>query len=218
MANRKNTISYNLDLSIRFYNRECDIFLKIITENLENFQSDKEDLYLKMALNKPVENLISKSSELNNIDWIFLNSIYVSMIMSFENTLFKVASCVEKKLQSRIKIHDIKGSGHIDQYRKFLELVGAIDSASINSSWKKIFLYRDVRNKLIHESAKITTNPDKDIRNSPLYTFLLNQEVSLIGTIGMVRIVNKKIFENFISLTKELFKKLEIEINEKATE
>lgn len=217
MSSSKRTINYQLDLSIKLFEKESDIFLKIISENLDKFQSDREDLLLKMMLKKPGENLISKSSEAHNIDWIFLNSIYVSMIMSFENTLFKVASYVEKKLQSRIKIQDINGSGYIDQYRKFLELVGDIESASINSSWKEIFFYRDVRNKLIHETGKLTTNPEKDIRNFPLTSFLLNHEVLVLSPIGMIRIVNKKIFEAFIALTKELFQKLEKEINEKTS-
>jgi hypothetical protein len=153
---------------------------------------------------------------LNNIDWIFLNSIFISSFSLFEVQLYKITNIVEYELNLNIKVKDINGKG-IYQYRKYLDLVASIQIAKKNKPWLEIDKYQKVRNKLVHNGGLIITDPSKtdQLEKDEIYKFLKSKNVHVLGSLGRIRIKNLKLINDFTALTIKISDDLIEEIKSK---
>lgn len=211
----KNEITHDIKLVTSIYESNNATLIKISKQNLE---SNKEafDEFIKDSIKKSwsgVKDIDSEDlAELMNIDWVFLNSIYLSLFTNFENLISKLASIVEDRIQCEIKIKDIKGNGHIDQYRKYMELIGKINSAKRNQYWEQIDIFKLVRNKITHEGGHLIKKPKSKLENHPAFNFLIDNKVLLAGSLGHIRIRETFFLEKFASLTSKLCDELKQEI------
>lgn len=210
-----NEIESNINFVTTIYERNNSTLLKISKQNiLSNKQTF--DIFLKKIIEKNPKtpyNDLSKLPELMNIDWIFLNSIYLSLFTNFENLISKLASIVEDKTQSEKKIQNIKGHGYIDRYRKYMELVGNLNSAKKNKNWNEIDSFKLVRNKITHNGGYLITNPQSTLANHPKFNFLIENKVLLAGSLGHIRIRETFFLEKLASLTSKLSRELREDID-----
>ncbi len=124
------SVTYDLTLSNRIYKANLESLIQLAEETLAatsgpRLQEFIESLFNSTQSNESSEGLNEKGSHLANIDWLFLNSIFISFYAYFEHHLFALAKVVEERSKSRITIDDMSGSG-INQYLNYLHLVGDI--------------------------------------------------------------------------------------------
>ncbi|THD66276.1 hypothetical protein E7Z59_10690 [Robertkochia marina] len=141
-----------------------------------------------------------------HFEWILLHSLFISSYSYFENFMLSCAKQIQKKLNSKIEIKDIKGNGDIDSYRKYLNLIGEIEFADpTNEGWKKLMEFKAIRNSIIHKYGEINQNLSI-IREHNIY-FGPSQK--------MIRINNKSFLEDFSQSSIEYMSNLTKEINKK---
>ncbi len=123
------TISYDIKLVNFLYRSNNDALIRLVKKTLENNRIEFDEYIRSLIESKGTQADDKLFSELSNIDWIFLNSIYLALYTNFENVVYQLARTVENQNSGQIGIDDIKGQGYVDQYRKYMHLVGKIDSA-----------------------------------------------------------------------------------------
>lgn len=109
---------------------------------------------------------------------LITHSLFVSAYSTFETGLFQVAFRLESYCTSEIKIKDIsKERGEIDRYRKYINLVHKISSAtSQNSNWKNILIFQKIRNLIVHNSSTFKEDNSK----VALIKFLKNYDTHIV--------------------------------------
>jgi hypothetical protein len=162
----KKTISYDIQLVKSLYKSNNDALIRVAEEALNNKKNELET-YIKGLTNSNDSELDKDLfSELCNIDWILLNSIFLALFSNFENSVYQIAKFVEDRNRKEIGIQDIKGHGYLDQYRKYLHLIGGIISAEKNNIWNEIDTFKLVRNKLVHEGGYLIKNSNQKLENN----------------------------------------------------
>lgn len=213
-------ITYDINLVTSLYESNNNTLIKLSKQNLE-LNRIAYDEFMRDTIKRSLSGINELNSgelaELMNIDWLFLNSIYLSLFTNFENLILKLASIVEDRAQSEIKINDIKGNGYIDQYRKYMSLIGKIKSAKRSSEWEEIDTFKLVRNRITHEGGHLITNPKSKVENHSAYKFLIDNKVLLAGSLGHIRIRETFFLEKFISITSKLSNQLKKEIEKMNT-
>ena len=216
----KNKITYDIKLVTSIYESNNATLIKISKQNLE-LNKKAFDEFIRDTIKKSWSGVNETDNgelaESMNIDWIFLNSIYLSLFTNFENLISKLASIVEDRIQSELKINDIKGNGYIDQYRKYMELIGKINSAKRNTDWEQIDTFKLVRNKITHEGGYLIKVPNSKLENHPAFKYLIDNKVILAGSLGHIRIRETFFLEKFVSLTSKLCSDLKQEIEKMNT-
>jgi hypothetical protein len=204
----RKTISYDIKLVKSFYKSDNDALIRLAEKTLVN-NKNEFDAYIKKSINSIDTHLDSiLISELSNIDWIFLNSIYLTLYTNFENLVYEIARIVEERKESAIGIEDIKGYGYVDQYRKYMHLVGGIKSAQKDCNWDELDIYRLVRNKLTHEDGFLNKNLKCNIQEKKEFQYLIKNKVLLAGTFGHIRIREIFFLNKFCTLTNKLLDSL----------
>lgn len=94
---------------------------------------------------------------------LITHSLFVSEYSTFETGFFQIAFRLESYCTSAIKIKDIsKERGEIDRYRKYINLVHNINSAtSQNGNWQKILIFQKIRNLIVHNSSTFKDDNSK---------------------------------------------------------
>jgi len=196
-----------LNLNNYIFKSNNNVLIKISKKNL-NLNKISFDKYIDSLIKNDYELNNSKYddelSELSNIDWLFLNSIYVAIYSNFENHISNIAKFIENYSNTKIKINDIKGEGHIDKFRKYINLIGNIQSAEKNEMWKEIDIYRLVRNKLVHNGGYLISNRKSKLENHQYYDFLIENKVILAGSKGNIRIREIFFLEKFSNSISKL--------------
>ena len=216
----KNKITYDLKLVTSIFESNNRTLIKVSKQNLE---SNKKafDVFIRDSIKKSWSGVTGADNgelaELMNIDWIFLNSIYLALFTNFENLISKLASIVEDRIQSEIQIKDIKGNGYIDQYRKYMEMIGKINSAKRNQDWEQIDIFKLARNKITHEGGHLIKKPKSKLENHPAFRYRIDNKVLLAGSLGHIRIRETFFLEKFTSLGKKLCNELKQEIEKMNT-
>lgn len=80
---------------------------------------------------------------------ILNNSLLVTIYSYLESTLFDISRHKESQNPKLIKINDLRGDG-IELYRNYLKKVHAIKFPDTSDEWKRITVYRKIRNFIIH--------------------------------------------------------------------
>lgn len=209
-------ISFDLDLSNSIYKSNNNALIEVSNRNLEHFKQEFEN-YIQALLEdrrqKFEEAASLNLSDIMNIEWILLNSIYISLFANFENHISELASIVEDRSTSQVRVQDIKGQGYIDQYRQYIHLIGKIKCAERNPTWGEIDIFRITRNKLVHNHGYFNPNPKNDLTKQPGYEFLIKNKVLLAGPLGHIRIREIYFLEKFVLLVNNLSDQIKQEIN-----
>lgn len=208
----KSTVTYDLRLVDVIYRGNNDILIRLAKRNLEH-NKQEFDRYIQTIVDDGGNSLSSeKLSEHSNIDWIFLNSILIALFANYENLIFKLAKIVEGKISGDISIEDIKGHGYVEQYRKFMHLIGNIQSAEKSPIWEELEFYRLVRNKLAHEGGYLQKSSKGLLEDRKDFKYLIDNKVLLAGLRGHIRIREIYFLERFSQLTNDLLDKLRLDI------
>ena len=92
----------------------------------------------------------------HHFDWLLMHSLFISSFTYFESFMRNSAKKVELKTDNYIKISDIKGNSDIDKYRKYINLIGKIESAKNEGVlWTKIMEFKHVRNIITHHYGRL---------------------------------------------------------------
>lgn len=207
---------YTLSLSNTLYQRNLNSYLSFAKDNIVSIKQKHEQFISRLSQGEEPEDWLEEASHHANIEWLFLNSIFVTMYSSFEHFLMKVARTLERQPGIKIKLSHISGRGILEQYTNYLYLVGGLESASKEKAcWTRLPHYQQTRNLLAHNGGIISDDAKKDITENKLYKFLKQQDVVLLGNLGLIRIRGTKILESFIADTTFITNNLLLEFNEK---
>jgi hypothetical protein len=191
--------------------------LILAEDNLKQIKSQNDNFIERMIRKETGANWLEEASHLNNVEWLFLNSIFVTMYASFELFLMKVATTLEWQERIQIKLSHMSGRGILEQYTNYLHLVGGIESASRERApWGKLAHYQSVRNLLAHNGGIMQENGNLEKHKD--FKFLQQQEAIMAGSVGMIRIRNTKILESFVKDTTLVTTNLLKEFNQKYPE
>ncbi|TKC04241.1 hypothetical protein [Pedobacter frigoris] len=209
-------LKYSLPLTNTLYLKNLKSYLILADDNLNRFKDQNENFTARMIRKETGADWLEEGSHLNNIEWLFLNSIFVTMYASFEHFLMKVASTLEGQPGIQIKLSHISGRGILEQYTNYLRLVGGLASASRERSpWGRMSHYQNVRNLLAHNGGIMQDDGDKALEKHKDFKFLQQEDVVMASGVGMIRIRNKKILESFVKDTTLLTNNLLNEFNQK---
>ena len=90
----------------------------------------------------------------NHFDYLLMNALFISAFSLFENHLKRLTQIAEQKLESNIKLCDIRGKGDVDTMRKYLLLIHEIKSASSDlHEWNEILEFKAIRNAIVHSGS-----------------------------------------------------------------
>lgn len=201
-------ISYDIKLVNSIYRSNNDALIRLAKKTLENNKSEF-DKHIKILIDsKGAQADNELFTELSNIDWIFLNSIFLALYTNFENLVYQLARIVEDQNSGQIGLEDIRGKGYVDQYRKYMHLVGNIDSAKKDEMWGELEIYRLVRNKLAHEGGYLNKSLKSKLEDRKEFKYLIDNKVLLAGTFGHIRLRELFFLEKFSDLTNKLLDRL----------
>lgn len=204
----RGTISYDINLVNSIYRSNNDALLRVAKKNLKKNKIEF-DTYLENLVDSKGTKADDKLfNELSNIDWIFLNSIFLALYSNFENMIYKLATIVEDQSSDSRKIDHFKGNGYIDKYRKYMEVVGKLESAKKNDVWDEVFIYRLIRNKLAHEGGYFNRKLIPKLEEKKEFMFLINNKVLLAGKFRHIRLREAFFLEKFCDLTNQLLDRL----------
>jgi len=207
-------MKYDLPLSNTLYLKNLKSYLKLADDNLAAFQQQSEDFTQRLIKEEVGDDWLDESGHLNNIEWLFLNSIYVTLYASFEHFLFKIASTLEQQAGVNIKLSDIAGKGILAQYTRYLYLIGGISSTSRELAiWGRMTHYQNIRNLLAHNGGMMQDKNDKPLEQHKDFKFLKNEDVIMASGFGHIRIRNTKILQSFGKDTSEITTQILKEFN-----
>jgi len=210
----KTKIGFNLTLSNKIYKANINSLIKSSFDSLNEIKRQNEEFINDLLDNESGENWLETSSHLENIDWILLNSIYISSFAFFEHHLYSLASIVEDKTSTQIAINDLSGKGII-KYTKYLFLVGNLKNANHSSKdWQAIIQFQKVRNIIVHNGGMMISDKTKKLENHECFGFLNKHKVVMAGTFGLIRIKDLKFIEGFKDVTCKISDDLTSEIIE----
>jgi|GEM_PF-1230893 len=207
---------YTLPLSNTLYQRNLNSYLSFAKDNIASIKQKHEEFISRLSQGEEKDDWLEEANHHANIEWLFLNSIFVTMYSSFEHFLMKVATTLERQPNIKIKLTHISGRGILEKYTNYLYLVGGLESADKEKAyWTRLPHYQKTRNLLAHNGGMILDDTKKDIKENKLYKFLKQQDVALPGNLGLIRIVGTKILESFIKDTTFITNNILQEFNEK---
>jgi hypothetical protein len=208
----KTKLGFDLNLSNKIYKENLKSLLKSSLDSLNEIKRQNEEFIKKLIDKEPQEDWFEKSSHLANIDWIMLNSIFISSFAFFEHHLFSLASIVEDKTSTRITINDLSGKGII-KYCNYLFLVGNLKNANRSGKeWQEIDQFQKVRNIIIHNGGMMISDSTKKPENHECFNFLKQNDVVMAGTTGLIRIKQISFIEGFRDVTFKISDDLTSEI------
>lgn len=207
---------YTLPLTNNLYIRNMKSYLLLAEDNLKMFNEQNKDFIEKRLAEHRKSDWLEEASHLSNIEWLFLNSIFVTLYASFEHFLMKVVATLEQQPDINIKLAHMSGRGILEQYTNYLHLVGGLKSASRERApWGRLSHYQNARNFLAHNGGIILETAEKNIEKNKDYKFLKEEKVGMLGRLGQIRIRNTQILESFIADTTLLTNNILNEFNAK---
>lgn len=198
-------VSYDLDLTSSIYKANLESLTRLSEETLIATSGPRFEEYINSFISgnssEQSAKLIEEGSHLANIDWLFLNSIFISFYSYFEHHLFALSKIVEERSKSKVKIENISGEG-INQYMNYLHLIGGIKSADKGKVECQIIQkFRKLRNILVHKGNMLNPDHSKDVTLHELFDFLISNDVKVAGVLGHVRIKSVTILNSFTKST-----------------
>lgn len=191
-------MTYSQTLTNTLYLRNLKSYLILADDNLKLLEKQNEEFIEKVASSKENEDWLEEGSHLNNISWMFLNSLYVTMYASFEHFLFKVAKIIEQHPETKIGLEYIGGHGILNKYINYIHLVGGLSSVDrALAPWDKMPAYQSIRNYLVHNGGMMQENNNKALEEHKYFKFLKDRDVAMAGSLGLIRICNTTMLKAF---------------------
>jgi hypothetical protein len=190
------------------YRSNNEALIRLAEKTLLNNKIEFDEYIKNLVKSSGSKADIEISSVLSNFDWIFLNSIYLALYTNFENLVYQLARIFEDRNSVLIGIEDIRGQGYVDQYRKYLHLVGKIDSAKKDEMWDELEIYRLIRNKLAHEGGNFNKSLKSILEDKKEFNYLIDNKVLLAGKFGQIRLRELFFLEKFCNLTNKILDRL----------
>ena len=204
--------SKEISTNIVFY-KNLESLIRLAKESVESTEFQYTELQKNIFRENFDKYDINESSHLANVDWILLNSIFISMFSHLEYKLFLYCKKIEKNSEFKIKLDNLNGSTLV-KYFNYLNLVANIESASKSvKNYQTLTLFQKVRNTLVHNGGIIITDKNKKLESHELYKFLKDKKVAMGGSLGIIRISNVDFLENFYLLCKNMCDEIADEIN-----
>ncbi len=197
----------NFELSLSVYTSNINSIVSIFndSEQIRKQKTIEFEDRLKVK-NWTQEEFEQYSHYKFHFDWLLMQSLFVSGFSYFESFMRSVADSIEKASNDRIKLKDIKGSGYLDTYRKYIYLIGEIESASSDrQEWKAIVGFKEIRNVLTHERGRVNRKINK----------VEEHDIYCGPSKALIRIKNIKFLEDFTEISTNYMKLIAIEIKKK---
>lgn len=213
-------LTYDLEISNKIFKSNIICLLNISDENIQSIANENIHHFIESNGNVKDNDSIGtgwfdKNSHLENAEWLFLNSIFISLYAFFEHHLFALSHIIQERCSSKIKIADISGRG-VAKYSNYLYLVGEIDRANGNeSNWQKTKQFMKTRNIIVHNGGIMISEPNIKLENHELFNFLKREKVIMDGVFGHIRIRDTNFLKSFANTTFEITDVLMDEINKK---
>lgn len=172
-------------LDLKEYHRLVEGFLKerndVLSKESSRFKNESPEIYDEY------------STELGLIGHefpgILRESIFIKGYSIFEYSLDKVCSYIASKNNLNLALADLNDKG-IFRSQKYLKKVAEIKFPDHTEEWRRIVLYNEIRNALVHNAGKIRGKCEKDKA----------QKIERLRAIQSIKISQKaiKLTESFI--------------------
>ncbi|SHG96432.1 hypothetical protein SAMN05443549_10956 [Flavobacterium fluvii] len=138
----------------------------------------------------------------NHINYMVLNSLFISTFSLFENHLNRIAELAYEELKPSIKIVDIKGNGELDTCRKYLNIVCNVKSANSDfHKWQEIIQYKAIRNSIVHNGSVLNRAEKENLEKIPGYPLIKKYNMWHTPKVVYFRINQVNFLEDFIKLS-----------------
>lgn len=197
----------NVDLNLTVFSSNLNSLISIYNDSEQIRQKREEDLELRLKVKTWSKEEFEEYSHYKfHFDWLLIQSLFISGFSHFENYLRNVAEAIERNENVKIKIQDFQGNGQLDIYRKYIYLIGEIQSAnSDRREWQTILEFKLIRNAITHKSGFITKKLNKINEHNLYYGF----------SEKLIRIKNIKFLEDFVNVSIDYMKSIADEFGNK---
>lgn len=146
-------------------------------------------------------------------DYLFYNSIFITLFSIFEIQFVKLGKVCEKLSDSELKIKDLKGTSDIDTVRKYLNLVCKLDSAKHSEKlWIDIDEFKNIRNAIVHNENQLNKTKIKNLNSIKGMRKLKQHKIEYYSDEINFKINSIEFLKDFTSTSEEYFNKLIKEI------
>jgi len=208
-SEKKIILSYLETIRRRYINKDIKYFKIICADYQEIAKKRRKELENQIKVYPNLSDAITKGRVLDDsfVDdythYLFSTVIYHSLIVSifsyFETQLKIICDVAQKLYNQKIKPEDLKGESDIDGYRKYLDLIINLESASNKLKiWQTINYYRKLRNLIVHHNSNVKKGESK------LYQYIINEtEISLNEKTGFFHIDKPSYIDKFCDDIKD---------------
>lgn len=145
----------------------------------------------------------------HHIDWITLNSFYISAFTMFEHTFSRIIELAVKKSNARVRPKDIKGNGQLDSLRKYLWLIFNIDSANSDlRDWAELMEFWAVRNALVHSGGLLNKEGKADLGKVKGFKVVKKYDIWHSSKAVYIRILDSRPIDGLGEVTGSYLKKI----------
>jgi len=136
---------------------------------------------------------------------LIYHSLFISIFSYFEIELKFLCNLAQKLYNPKIKLEDLKGKSEIDRYRKYLELIINLESASNKLKiWGTINHFQKLRNLIVHNNNNVIKDKSKPIESQELYNYINNEtEISFDKKNGNFNIEKPSYINKFCENIKD---------------
>lgn len=220
ISSKQFKMTFDLTLSNALYKKNIASYLRIAGDSLKMIE-DQNDEFIQHLANDVFGqgDWLEESSYLQNVNWLFLNSVYITLFSSFEHFLLKVSKTIEAIPGMKIQLKHMGGSAILDKYVNYIYLVGGIESANASKSpWDKVAQFKAVRNLLVHNGGIMQDTNHPELEKHKNFKFLKNHDVIMAGSFGLIRVRNLNILEAFSKITTKISDDILVEFQAKYAE
>lgn len=134
----------------------------------------------------------------NEIDFAIMILAYSKLEVNLNNICRLIAVEKKKKILSK----DLNGKG-IFQSKKYLEKIFELDLTSISEDWKKIEIYNNLRNTIVHQNGQFIILETQKLTENDMYKKLITLTDCTISQNGLISI-SKDTIKEFIKLSESV--------------
>jgi hypothetical protein len=159
------------------------------------------------------DDLKSQGVYLFEFDYLFYNSIFITLFSLFEIQFVKLGKICEELSESGLKIKDLKGTSDIDTIRKYMNLVCELDSAkSTEKLWTDIEEFKNIRNSIVHNENQLNKTRTKNLNSILGMRKLKQHKIEYFQDEVHFKINNVEFLKDFTATCEEYFRILIKEI------
>jgi len=133
-----------------------------------------------------------------NFSQLALNSAMILAHSELEGNLKYICNSIGQHQNKKIRLNDIRGQGHIDQCKNYLEKVFDLDFSNQKKEWEEISAYNRLRNIIVHQNGYITLSVNLKLQQNQDFKTLSKIKQLIITDSGQVKINDKNTVNQFI--------------------